>query len=61
MRGQGPRVPWGLSIYRGVTVVNLLYSGTFCFLKTGVRDGPNKGKSFYVCREDKCNFVQDTE
>uniref|UniRef100_A0A8B9DKK6 Transcription termination factor 2 n=1 Tax=Anser cygnoides TaxID=8845 RepID=A0A8B9DKK6_ANSCY len=23
--------------------------GSLCFLKTGVRDGPNKGKSFYVC------------
>ncbi|XP_005389109.1 PREDICTED: transcription termination factor 2 [Chinchilla lanigera] len=33
----------------------------FCFLKTGVRDGPNKGKSFYVCREDTCGFVQATD
>uniref|UniRef100_A0A8C0JDK3 Transcription termination factor 2 n=1 Tax=Chelonoidis abingdonii TaxID=106734 RepID=A0A8C0JDK3_CHEAB len=23
--------------------------GSLCFLKTGVRDGPGKGKSFYVC------------
>ncbi|KAG6929543.1 transcription termination factor 2, partial [Chelydra serpentina] len=23
--------------------------GSLCFLKTGVRDGPNKGKSYYVC------------
>ncbi|XP_067402232.1 transcription termination factor 2 [Emydura macquarii macquarii] len=23
--------------------------GSLCFLKTGVRDGPNKGASFYVC------------
>ncbi|XP_026514805.1 transcription termination factor 2 isoform X2 [Terrapene carolina triunguis] len=23
--------------------------GSLCFLKTGVRDGPNKGESFYVC------------
>uniref|UniRef100_A0A8B9ZTD6 Transcription termination factor 2 n=1 Tax=Anas zonorhyncha TaxID=75864 RepID=A0A8B9ZTD6_9AVES len=23
--------------------------GSLCYLKTGVRDGPNKGKSFYVC------------
>ncbi|XP_066233359.1 transcription termination factor 2 isoform X4 [Saccopteryx leptura] len=35
--------------------------GTFCFLKTGARDGPNKGKSFYVCRDDRCTFVQATE
>ncbi|XP_062862759.1 transcription termination factor 2 [Trichomycterus rosablanca] len=24
-------------------------SGGFCFLKTGVKEGPNKGKSFYIC------------
>ncbi|EPQ03772.1 Transcription termination factor 2 [Myotis brandtii] len=35
--------------------------GTPCFLKTGVRDGPNKGKSFYVCRADACDFVQPTD
>ncbi|KAM8784225.1 transcription termination factor 2 isoform 2-T2 [Rhynchonycteris naso] len=35
--------------------------GTFCFLKTGARDGPNKGKSFYVCREDRCTFVRATD
>uniref|UniRef100_A0A8D0GTP9 Transcription termination factor 2 n=1 Tax=Sphenodon punctatus TaxID=8508 RepID=A0A8D0GTP9_SPHPU len=23
--------------------------GSLCLLKTGIRDGPNKGKSFYVC------------
>ncbi|XP_045673079.1 transcription termination factor 2 isoform X1 [Phyllostomus hastatus] len=32
--------------------------GTFCFLKTGVREGPNKGNSFYVCRAEACNFVR---
>ncbi|XP_007119445.2 transcription termination factor 2 isoform X2 [Physeter macrocephalus] len=32
--------------------------GTLCFLKTGVRDGPNKGKSFYVCGADTCSFVR---
>ncbi|KAM5295352.1 transcription termination factor 2 isoform 2-T2 [Glossophaga mutica] len=32
--------------------------GTFCFLKTGVHEGPNKGKSFYVCRAEACNFVR---
>ncbi|XP_036401488.1 transcription termination factor 2-like [Megalops cyprinoides] len=35
-----------------------------CFLKTGVRDGPNKGKSFYVCsaREGTpCGFTQPAE
>ncbi|NWV13393.1 TTF2 factor, partial [Ptilonorhynchus violaceus] len=34
--------------------------GSLCFLKTGVRDGPNKGKSFYVCGTQghaACNFV----
>ncbi|XP_021051862.1 transcription termination factor 2 [Mus pahari] len=35
--------------------------GTACFLKTGVRDGPNKGKSFYVCRTNTCGFVQATD
>ncbi|XP_019517015.1 PREDICTED: transcription termination factor 2 isoform X1 [Hipposideros armiger] len=35
--------------------------GTLCFLKTGVRDGPNKGKSFYVCRADPCTFVRATD
>ncbi|XP_042637926.1 transcription termination factor 2 [Orycteropus afer afer] len=38
--------------------IRCLVHGTFCFLKTGVRDGPNKGKSFYVCPEDACAFVQ---
>ncbi|CAD7693012.1 unnamed protein product [Nyctereutes procyonoides] len=31
--------------------------GIACLLKTGVRDGPNKGKSFYVCPADACRFV----
>ncbi|XP_009986807.1 PREDICTED: transcription termination factor 2, partial [Tauraco erythrolophus] len=34
--------------------------GSLCFLKTGVRDGPNKGKSFYVCGARgaaACGFV----
>ncbi|KAM6383336.1 transcription termination factor 2 isoform 4-T5 [Alca torda] len=34
--------------------------GSLCFLKTGVRDGPNKGKSFYVCGAQgpaACGFV----
>ncbi|XP_071417111.1 transcription termination factor 2 isoform X2 [Pithys albifrons albifrons] len=34
--------------------------GSLCFLKTGVRDGPNKGKSFYVCGAkgpSQCGFV----
>ncbi|XP_029331360.1 transcription termination factor 2 isoform X2 [Mus caroli] len=35
--------------------------GDACFLKTGVRDGPNKGKSFYVCRTNTCGFVQATD
>ncbi|NXD69391.1 TTF2 factor, partial [Eolophus roseicapillus] len=35
-------------------------AGSLCFLKTGVRDGPNKGKSFYVCGvrgPAACGFV----
>ncbi|NXT69416.1 TTF2 factor, partial [Chaetops frenatus] len=35
-------------------------AGSLCFLKTGVRDGPNKGKSFYVCGTQgpaTCGFV----
>ncbi|NWI97666.1 TTF2 factor, partial [Pitta sordida] len=34
--------------------------GSLCFLKTGVRDGPNKGRSFYVCGargSAECGFV----
>ncbi|NWI52833.1 TTF2 factor, partial [Calyptomena viridis] len=34
--------------------------GSLCFLKTGVRDGPNNGKSFYVCGTRgpaECGFV----
>ncbi|MBZ3878251.1 Transcription termination factor 2 [Sciurus carolinensis] len=42
-------------------VVKCPEHGTFCFLKTGVRDGPNKGKSFFVCRADTCGFVRATE
>uniref|UniRef100_A0A8D0EQQ0 Transcription termination factor 2 n=1 Tax=Strix occidentalis caurina TaxID=311401 RepID=A0A8D0EQQ0_STROC len=32
---------------------------SLCLLKTGVRDGPNKGKSFYVCgaQGPACGFV----
>ncbi|XP_053313841.1 transcription termination factor 2 [Spea bombifrons] len=35
--------------------------GILCFLKTGTRDGPNKGKSFYVCGANRgapCGFTQ---
>ncbi|NXP63925.1 TTF2 factor, partial [Chloropsis cyanopogon] len=35
-------------------------AGSLCFLKTGVRNGPNKGKSFYVCGTQgpaACGFV----
>lgn len=45
----------------GLTGSALLRSaGSLCFLKTGVRDGPNKGKSFYVCGTHSsaaCDFV----
>ncbi|XP_077583563.1 transcription termination factor 2 isoform X1 [Stigmatopora nigra] len=31
--------------------------GSVCMLKTGVKDGPNKGKSFYICVDkDGCDF-----
>ncbi|XP_066562621.1 transcription termination factor 2 isoform X2 [Amia ocellicauda] len=33
--------------------------GNTCLLKTGVREGPNKGKSFYLCRAkhgESCDF-----
>ncbi|XP_049566051.1 transcription termination factor 2 isoform X6 [Orcinus orca] len=42
-------------------VVGCPRHGTLCFLKTGVRDGPNKGKSFYVCPADTCSFVRATD
>ncbi|XP_028249246.1 transcription termination factor 2 [Parambassis ranga] len=33
--------------------------GNVCMLKTGVKDGPNKGKSFYVCVDKQgCEFSQ---
>ncbi|XP_055005222.1 transcription termination factor 2-like [Boleophthalmus pectinirostris] len=33
--------------------------GAVCMLKTGVREGPNKGKSFYVCVDKQgCDFSQ---
>ncbi|XP_045139666.1 transcription termination factor 2 isoform X2 [Echinops telfairi] len=41
-------------------VVKCPEHGTVCFLKTGVREGPNKGKSFYVCTAKACGFVQAT-
>ncbi|XP_058476071.1 transcription termination factor 2 [Solea solea] len=35
--------------------------GCNCMLKTGVKDGPSKGKSFYMCVDKKgCNFTQMT-
>ncbi|KAM7318191.1 hypothetical protein ACRRTK_022928 [Alexandromys fortis] len=42
-------------------VVKCPEHGTGCFLKTGVRDGPNKGKSFYVCQTNTCGFVRATD
>ncbi|KAM4730767.1 LOW QUALITY PROTEIN: transcription termination factor 2 [Anableps anableps] len=33
--------------------------GSACMLKTGVKDGPNKGKSFYICIDKQgCDFIQ---
>ncbi|NXA40699.1 TTF2 factor, partial [Eudromia elegans] len=39
----------------------LFPAGCLCVLKTGVREGPNRGKSFYVCGVQgtaACGFVQ---
>ncbi|XP_071510982.1 transcription termination factor 2-like [Diadema antillarum] len=37
--------------------------GLPCFLKTGISEGPRKGKSFYICgvSAEKCSFVQETD
>ncbi|XP_056144861.1 transcription termination factor 2 [Lampris incognitus] len=33
--------------------------GSLCMLKTGMKEGPNKGKSFYVCTDKRgCDFSQ---
>ncbi|XP_023193346.1 transcription termination factor 2 isoform X1 [Xiphophorus maculatus] len=33
--------------------------GSVCMLKTGVKEGPNKGKSFYICIDKQgCDFTQ---
>ncbi|XP_068593168.1 transcription termination factor 2 isoform X2 [Cebidichthys violaceus] len=33
--------------------------GSLCMLKTGVKDGPNKGRSFYVCVDKQgCDFTR---
>nr|XP_020747995.1 transcription termination factor 2 [Odocoileus virginianus texanus] len=42
-------------------VVRCPEHGTLCLLKTGVREGPNKGKSFYVCRADTCSFARTAD
>ncbi|TNN03595.1 hypothetical protein fugu_000624 [Takifugu bimaculatus] len=35
--------------------------GTTCMLKTGVKEGPSKGKSFYICVDKQsCDFSQPT-
>ncbi|XP_077474004.1 transcription termination factor 2 isoform X2 [Stigmatopora argus] len=35
--------------------------GGVCMLKTGVKDGPNKGKSFYICVDKRgCDFSKTT-
>uniref|UniRef100_A0A673B747 Transcription termination factor 2 n=1 Tax=Sphaeramia orbicularis TaxID=375764 RepID=A0A673B747_9TELE len=37
------------------------HTGGLCMLKTGVKDGPTKGKSFYVCVDKQgCDFSQPT-
>ena len=35
--------------------------GKPCFIKTGVKEGPNYGKSFYICgnQKERCNFVKE--
>ncbi|KAM9319618.1 transcription termination factor 2 [Gastrophryne carolinensis] len=38
--------------------------GCLCFLKTGTRDGPSKGRSFYICmanRSTPCTFTQPVD
>uniref|UniRef100_A0A673GCP7 Transcription termination factor 2 n=1 Tax=Sinocyclocheilus rhinocerous TaxID=307959 RepID=A0A673GCP7_9TELE len=38
--------------------------GNSCLMKTGVKEGPNKGKSFYICTArdaTPCNFALPTE
>ncbi|XP_077637344.1 transcription termination factor 2 isoform X1 [Lonchura striata] len=56
----GSRAGWcagGLGLTRSAL---LRSSGSLCFLKTVVRDGPNKGKSLYVCGTQgpaACGFV----
>ncbi|XP_053561728.1 transcription termination factor 2 isoform X2 [Bombina bombina] len=38
--------------------------GSLCFLKTGTRDGPNKGKSFYLCGaspRSPCGFTHHAD
>ncbi|XP_043927469.1 transcription termination factor 2-like [Protopterus annectens] len=37
--------------------------GILCMLKTGVRDGPNKGKSFYICgaQHGQCLYTKLTD
>ncbi|XP_035378882.1 transcription termination factor 2 isoform X3 [Electrophorus electricus] len=35
--------------------------GTVCLLKTGVKEGPNKGRSFYVCTAASCGFAPAAE
>ncbi|KAM5126926.1 transcription termination factor 2, partial [Mantella aurantiaca] len=38
--------------------------GCLCFLKTGTRDGPSKGRSFYICsanRSTPCAFTQPAD
>ncbi|XP_043860204.1 transcription termination factor 2 [Dromiciops gliroides] len=35
--------------------------GTLCFLKTGIREGPNKDKSFFVCRAEACGFARPVD
>lgn len=40
---------------------DLFVTGGVCMLKTGLKDGPNKGKSFYVCVDKQgCDFSQQT-
>lgn len=42
----------------------MFLAGALCILKTGVRDGAAKGKSFYLCATQQtshCSFVQPAE
>lgn len=47
-----------------IALYNLIYIflDELCFLKTGLKDGPSHGVSFYVCSQSaSCGFVKKSE